>query len=134
MSFGHSGKFAIIDAGFKATQITCPLGHSQKGRKNMTPLITHEKCTSPRTVLTLYKEVDSHRLLYTLRSHPIPHTASRTFSLTVECLFQEKITDSTLEAFTSAEDYAIAITHLMAVNLVFPEHLVNVWEDLEKED
>lgn len=104
-----------------------------------------QKSTPLHTVLTLYREAEEHRLLYTLRSRPIKHSSSskenlpsvlRTelpplcaYTLTVEHLCGTSIRESTLEDFSEDLEEATAFTRMMAAELVFPEHLYDIWED-----
>ena len=110
----------------------------------MTAMQQKQKSTHRHTVLTLYREVEEHRLLYTLRSRPIDcspegevtlaPTESNllplcAYTLTVEHLCGTRIRESTLEDFSEDLEEATAFTRMMAAELVFPEHLYNIWED-----
>ena len=110
----------------------------------MTVIQPKQKSTHRHTVLTLYREVEEHRLLYTLRSRPIDcspegeATLAPTgrdplpfcaYTLTVEHLCGTRIRESTLEDFSEDLEEATAFTRMMAAELVFPEHLYDIWED-----
>ena len=102
-----------------------------------------ERCAAWHTVLTLYREMEEHRLLYTLRSRSASkkdapatestHDASRSFTLTVAHLCEGLVRERSLEDFSEDAVEAAAFTRLMAAELVFPEHLHDVWEDLKEE-
>ena len=91
-------------------------------KKKSSPIPSH-------TVLTLYRELEEHRLLYTLRSCASSQTGMPTFTLTVEHLYDNQITERCLENFSEDLEEATAFARLAAAELVFPEHLYDIWED-----
>ena len=123
----------------------------------MTAIQPKPKSTPHHTVLTLYREIEEHRLLYTLRSRPAARSLegnastlppmegalppmegnvslSYAYTLTVEHLCGTHIRESTLEDFSTDLEEATAFTRMMAAELVFPEHLYDIWKDTLGED